>query len=136
MNKDVRLISDLIKAGVDGKLIKRVAAAIGAAERIEMTDDYFEVFWQRYPHKVGKADARRAFERAIREHVSFADLMEGLERYRDKRDDRPWCNPATFLNQARWEDKPNEVNPDGRSLLAAADRQTDRLRAGDTRRVA
>src|SRR5262249_23924665 len=103
--------------------------------RVDMDDNYFDVFWMRYPHKVGKAEAKRAFERAMKGQVDFGTLMDGLERYREKRDDRPWCNPSTWLNQARWDDRPNEVNPDGRSLLAAADRQSERLRAGVTRRV-
>lgn len=73
----------------------------------------FERFWADYPHKVGKRDAKKAFERA-RKRADFDTIMAGLRRYAAKRDDRPWCNPATFLNQDRWGDQPAAVSPRGR----------------------
>lgn len=70
----------------------------------------FETFWAKYPHKVGKRDAERAFSQAIRRD-SLDAIMVGLERYARKTDDRPWCNPSTFLNQDRWADAPAVVAP-------------------------
>lgn len=65
-------------------------------------------FWPRYPHKVGKPAAQRSFEKLWRElHGNIASIIAGLERYcRDKPADRPWLNPATFLNQRRFDDEP------------------------------
>lgn len=68
----------------------------------------FAEFWSAYPHKVGKRDAEKAFAKA-RTRASFDAIMAGLRRYAAKTDDRPWCNPATFLNQDRWEDAPSEA---------------------------
>lgn len=65
----------------------------------------FDQFWAVYPNKVGKRAAEKAFA-AARKRVSQADLMAGLVAYTRKSDDRPWCNPATWLNQDRWEDRP------------------------------
>ena len=66
----------------------------------------FEDFWEAYPHKVGKASARAAFEKARRK-VSLDDLLDGVRRYvASKPSDRPWCNPSTFINQERWLDRP------------------------------
>ncbi|MGN8023011.1 hypothetical protein ACTJJ7_20090 [Phyllobacterium sp. 22229] len=70
----------------------------------------FEAFWAKYPHKVGKRDAEKAFSQAIRRD-SLDAIMAGLERYARKTDDRPWCNPSTFLNQDRWADAPAVVAP-------------------------
>lgn len=88
----------------------------------------FDEFWKLYPHKVGKGAARRRFE-SIRKAkiVDFTELIAGLLRYAAKTDDRPWCNPATWLNEHRWTDQPApEVLPRDRrsenSLLAAFDR--------------
>lgn len=69
----------------------------------------FDEFWLLYPNKVGKDDARRSFERlsAVKK-VDFTELIAGLRRYIAKTDDRPWCNPATWLNQGRWQDQPAE----------------------------
>jgi uncharacterized protein YdaU (DUF1376 family) len=65
----------------------------------------FDVFWDVYPNKVGKAAAKKAFEKATK-RTDLPILMAGLDRYIHKTDDRPWCNPATWLNQDRWEDRP------------------------------
>lgn len=69
--------------------------------------DFREQFWYDYPHKIGKADAIAKLERVRKRGVSWVTLMDGLRRYvANKPVDRPWCNPATWLNQARWEDQP------------------------------
>lgn len=76
-------------------------------------------FWDRYPHKIGKADARKAFEKASRK-VGPEALFPALQAYADKTDDRPFCNPSTWLNQERWLDQPvvnngnRPHNPNGR----------------------
>lgn len=67
--------------------------------------DGFEQFWSVFPNKVGKADAVKAFLKA-QHRVDFESLMAGLHRYVAKTDDRPWCNPSTWLNQDRWADEP------------------------------
>ena len=68
----------------------------------------FVEFWTVWPNKVGKPDAMRAFERtAKRLDYNLPVILEGITRYvRDKPADRPWLNPATFLNQERWSDQP------------------------------
>lgn len=65
----------------------------------------FSEFWAAYPHKVGKGAAVRALSQALRK-ATMAEIMAGLTAYASKSDDRPWCNPATWLNQERWTDAP------------------------------
>jgi hypothetical protein len=65
----------------------------------------FDLFWSQYPHKVGRPEAVKAFVKA-RNRVDLDTLMAGLCRYVSKTDDRPWCNPSTWLNQDRWADQP------------------------------
>lgn len=70
-------------------------------------DDAFDQFWNKFPNKVGKGAARQSFEKIQNAgNVEFKVLMDGLHRYANKKDDRPWCIPTTFLNQERWEDQP------------------------------
>lgn len=76
--------------------------------------DAFARFWSVYPNRVGKADALKAFDKAM-DLVDFEELMQGLEEYRRKQDDRPWCNPGTWLRQQRWEDQPATVSTQPRS---------------------
>lgn len=62
-------------------------------------------FWPIYPNKVGKEAARKSWGRSV-EKATVGEIMAGLRRYVAKTDDRPWCNPATWLNQGRWADEP------------------------------
>ena len=79
-------------------------------EKKETRSRAFDAFWAVYPHKVGKADAAKAFDRAAG-RVDTDTLMAGLRRYASKTDDRPWCNPSTWLNQDRWTDEPAAAQP-------------------------
>jgi hypothetical protein len=84
-------------------------------ERSSGRDGQFDEFWEQYPNKVGKKGAKRKFAVALQD-VEFTKLMEGLRAYCAKTDDRPWCNPATWLNEGRWDDKPaihNGANGNG-----------------------
>jgi uncharacterized protein YdaU (DUF1376 family) len=67
----------------------------------------FDAFWRRWPNKVGKPAAEKAFEKVSGEVEA---ILLGVDRYmRDKPPDRPWLNPSTFINQRRWEDAPAEI---------------------------
>lgn len=97
----------------------------------------FERFWKAYPKKVGKEAARRAFEK-VKQPVEL--LINAIEKQLQgeqwqKEDGRYIPNPATWLNQGRWEDevKPaktaQRMNPSGTEAfknavadLLAADR--------------
>jgi hypothetical protein len=70
--------------------------------------DAWERWYGAYPHKVGKGAAEAAFDKIRRSgRVSFEALMAGLEAYKlTKPSHVDWCNPATWLNQRRWEDAP------------------------------
>jgi uncharacterized protein YdaU (DUF1376 family) len=69
----------------------------------------FDEFWKAYPHKIGKGAAEKAFPKA-RKEAEQTKIMAGLQAYiESKPPDRPWCNPATWLNQSRWEDQPANV---------------------------
>lgn len=102
----------------------------------------FDDFWAAFPNKVGKADAAKAFPKA-RQRVDFESLMSGLRRYAAKTDDRPWCNPATWLNQDRWTDEPANVVPLARGspplrmddFLGAVIEQQERQNAGPDQKV-
>lgn len=90
---------------------------------------FFDAFWEKYPNKVGKAAARKSWDRAVR-LAGVSEIMAGLERYCAKTDDRPWCNPATWLNQERWNDQPAQVHP-----RASPQSHGQRMSAGDAMRA-
>ncbi|CAN3992555.1 YdaU family protein [Methylocystis bryophila] len=74
-------------------------------------DGAFQQFWTSWPHKVGKPTAERAFAKCWRE---LPAILAGLDRYvRAKPPHQAWLNPATFLNQRRWEDEPGAISGAG-----------------------
>ncbi len=88
----------------------------------------FDLFWSIWPNKVGKPAAEKSYRSAIKRGASHVDIVGGVHAYiRDKPPDRPWLNPATFLNQNRWEDQPAQVTnaapKRSGSLLDAIDRR-------------
>lgn len=82
------------------------------------TQDAFDRFWQVYPRRAAKGQARKAFAAALRK-VDAATVVAGAERYRDdpNRDDRYTAHAATWLNGERWDDGP--LPPRGRPLSPA-----------------
>lgn len=66
----------------------------------------FEVWYRTYPVKRSRGQAERAFT-AARKIASFQELLDGVEHYKaNKRADRDWKYPATWLNGKCWLDEP------------------------------
>ena len=67
----------------------------------------FDQFWEAYPKKKGKGQARKAFERALKK-TDMETLLEGVSEYvRNSRweDEQFIAYPATWLNGERWTDE-------------------------------
>ena len=76
--------------------------------RVPFSQEFLD-WWEEYPHKVGKQDAWKAWQKAIKQ-TDLETLHAGLKGYkRHKPEDRPWCNPSTWLNGGRWADEPFEA---------------------------
>lgn len=73
----------------------------------------FEKFWRAYPKKVGKQAARKAFHRAKAPVESLLQAIAWQKRSDQwSRDGGRYIpNPATWLNQGRWEDEQRAPNP-------------------------
>lgn len=67
----------------------------------------FDEFWSAYPKKVGKESAKKAFQK-VKEPLET--LLSAIERQKcsdqwSKDNGQYIPNPATWLNQGRWEDE-------------------------------
>lgn len=67
----------------------------------------FDVFWDAYPKKVGKAQAKKSFAKV---KVPLQTLLSAIEVQKQstqwQKDGGQYIpNPATWLNQGRWEDE-------------------------------
>lgn len=69
----------------------------------------FDRFWDRYPKKVGKGAAEKAFEKHKPGESLLGEMLAAIARQADseawRKDGGQFIpNPATWLNQRRWED--------------------------------
>ena len=87
-----------------------------APKGAKRSDAEFEIFWSAYPTKVGKQPARKAFDKV---KVPVKTLVDAIERQKcssqwSKDGGQYIPNPATWLNQQRWEDiLPEAEKPSG-----------------------
>ena len=82
-------------------------------ETLNKTDDLFNQFWKEYPKKVGKVVAQRSFNKLKVSDSLLKEILNGLRAYKEteqwQKDRGKYIpNPATFLNQRRWEDSLEE----------------------------
>ena len=73
----------------------------------EMFEDDFERFWKLYPRKVGKKDAKKAFDKAVVED-DVTDIMAGLHAFVKEchgKEEKWVCHAATWINAGRWADE-------------------------------
>lgn len=99
--------------------VESVAVEIAAGAGTEPVDpsmtrmqERFANFWQKYPRKQGKGAAEKAFFKLHPTQELFDRMMAGLARAMAceqwQRDNGQFIpNPATWLNQRRWEDEPD-----------------------------
>lgn len=65
----------------------------------------FDTFWQNYPQKVGKLDAKKVWNKL---NPPLLEVQKALEWQikSDKWQEGYIPNPATYLRQGRWMDEP------------------------------
>lgn len=68
--------------------------------------DAWDIFWEWFPNKKGVLKAKPVFFRILEEEKpNWRRLIDAVGRYSEKSDDRPWMNPANWLEQGRWMDE-------------------------------
>jgi hypothetical protein len=80
-------------------------------------DPDWRKFWDLWPKKVGKPDARKAWAGAVKKVAPFV-IIAGADRYRqlvakERRDKRHIKDPSGWLNGERWSDEINLEPADG-----------------------
>ena len=89
-------------------------------------DEEFIHFWAVYPRKIGKAAARKAFDKvpadALEKIVPAVESQKGSYQWsRDGGQYIPY--PATWLNQGRWDDEVDQARPSpaNKKIVTAAE---------------
>jgi len=79
--------------------------------KVNKYSDDFLTFWSAYPRKVGKGKAWESWQKM---KPPLSDTLKVVEKYKHTpgwtKDSGQFIpNPATFLNQKRWEDEPGSM---------------------------
>ena len=83
----------------------------------------FNEFWDAYPRKAGKANARKAYEKAltISDHQTIVKALSEQVAFGFGVDKQFTAYPATWLNGERWDDEVIKQNPPGGNLVGFID---------------
>jgi hypothetical protein len=87
-------------------------------------NDHFDAFWKAYPKKVSRPQAEKTFKKLKVDEVILRAMLTALEmqskssRWSDK---QFIPNPATWLNNRRWEDEDYNTNAIGKTDLQETD---------------
>jgi hypothetical protein len=79
------------------------------ARPAQLQPDAFDLFWDRYPRRVAKGEARRAWRHIkpdaalVQRILAAIDLQMRCKQWRDGY----IPNPATWLRGERWDDEPD-----------------------------
>lgn len=93
----------------------------------------FDAFWNVYPRHVGKAAARKAWDRAVK-RADVETILAGAGRYAAEvsgRDLQHVAHPTTWLNADRWDDEAGA----NRGSRGGATHQVDQDRTPGVRRL-
>lgn len=116
--------SDELPSGPNGKTEKRLPTG-------------FADFWKVYPRRVGKADAIKAWEKALKACVlprgsDLAEKIEALKRTEQWQNPEFIPHPATFINGRRWED---EIPTNGASVRHVIPKEEQARRIARAERI-
>lgn len=111
---DVSELDTQVRLGKSKVSIGENSLGKSGAGKPPVVAESFEKFWSAYPKKVGKQAAKKAFNRV---NVPVETLLTAIERQKcsaqwSKDNGQYIPNPATWLNQGRWEDELNMVPGD------------------------
>jgi hypothetical protein len=91
----------------------------------------FEIFWTEYPKKVGKQAALKAWKNT-KSKPEIADILQAIELQKRteqwRKDGGQFIpNPATWINQGRWDDQTKVVIPRESTLVKERVKTSDEL---------
>lgn len=83
----------------------------------------FEVFWSKYPNRVARGAAEKAWKRIDPDEALLHTMTTAIERQTEEKEQRlrknlftpEWPHASTWLNQLRWEDEVRLLHPAGQA---------------------
>lgn len=118
MISDVPVIQSESESESEYKSESESNGANAPTTRARARDGRFDTFWATYPKKVGKVAAQKAFDKIRPSNELFSQMLNAIKQQRASpqwtRDNGQYIpNPATWLNQGRWDDEPTAAPANG-----------------------
>jgi hypothetical protein len=104
------LASPLEPSRVLGKGREGKGSSPSSAVASEDEPDPFDEFWEHYPRKVEKQDARKAWTAALKK-TTASEIIDAVKEYPFGDDPKFIKHAATWLNKGCWADTPDNVRP-------------------------
>lgn len=117
----------VIQSNPNPNPIRESESNCAPARDVSAKDAAFDAFWEAYPKKVGKAAAKKAFDKVpknVWDKLVPSVNIQKQSRQWLKDDGQFIPNPATWLNQGRWDDV---VAPSSPSKHTVSDADVNRL---------
>ena len=118
----------LPEAALGGEPTPRAAPSVRDSDGKRAT--LFDRFWAAYPRRLGRFEARYAFEKLGVDNALLAEILRGIDGWRESEE---WTrdggrfipSAATFLKGRRWEDVPPRASPSVPSAARQGSFDTD-----------
>lgn len=93
----------VVIAGIEGVSLRE-------SERAMVVPEGFDVWWAKYPRRIGKLAAMKAYAKVRKGGTTQDVLMDGIDQYiATKPAWQEFAHPTTWLNQGRWMDEAPEL---------------------------
>lgn len=105
-----RTVPDKRKEPKEKYILNNKPLGKGGVGEKPFVPDTFDAFWQAYPRKVGKGEARKAYRNALK-RATAEQILAGAQRYAASKPDPQFTkHPGPWLNADRWLDEPDKSN--------------------------
>jgi hypothetical protein len=100
-------VADASQVLANAHLDVSVSVDVDESASADASQSLFELFWKAYPSKVGKDAAKKAFDKRKVKALLLEQMLMAIEAQKQS---SKWKggyvpNPATWLNEGRWQDE-------------------------------
>ncbi len=107
---DQTLLTQLVKQGIIEVMEAGIDLVITAGKRLtapkKLSQTEFDIFWSRYPRKVGRRAAKIAWDKALKRGAHIHEILNGLNEHALAAKDKQYIvHPSRWINEERWLDQ-------------------------------
>lgn len=114
-------VTDTVTGTVNNTPLPPMGEHACGSKSNNLQQERFEAWWAEYPKKVGKQAARKAWNKIRPDAALYSRIVDATKAQRTseqwrKENGRFIPNPATWINQGRWDDDLKALNTGGKAI--------------------